>query len=317
MRRWHYRYAGLRIESEWPIPEWAVFARDEPPGPADVHIRQAREAENPAEPQPPPADFRFSIPAVGDFSIRHGREIVVSPVPAADEDEVRLFLLGSAWGALCYQRGMLAMHASVVRTGSGAVAFCGAPGAGKSTLAAWLTARGYDLVSDDLCCFDIGGAEALAFPSAPRLKLWSEALAALGWSREGLARDQSRTDKFILSLPRDERPGRTEPVPLRAICVLTWGDPALTRLRGMTALQRLVGAATYRPSYIESLGKTGPYWEQCFKLARMTPVWTLSRPREWAAMAEILGQLACQWPASGTTSCSGRIDKPTNTRRQS
>jgi hypothetical protein len=77
--------------------------------------------------------------------------------------------------------------------------------------------------------------------------------------------------------------------------VLEWGDLELTRLSGMNGLRRLVSSATYRASFIESLGKTGVYWEQCVQLARVTPVWVLRRPRDWAAMEAAVGLIARQW----------------------
>ena len=64
--------------------------------------------------------------------------------------DVRLFLLGSVWGALALQRGLLPLHASAVGRGRTVHAFTGPPGAGKSTLAAALAARGYPLFTDDM-----------------------------------------------------------------------------------------------------------------------------------------------------------------------
>ncbi len=297
--QWHYHYAGLSIASELPIPEWSIFERKKPDRNVDVRILldRIRQTDTPGRSESwlSPDEFRLCIPEAGEYRIMHGREIVVSPAPAAGEGEVRLFLLGSAWGALCYQRGIPAMHASVVLTSAGAVAFCGAPGAGKSTLAAWLLARGYELVSDDLCCVDVTGPVPRVYLSAPRLKLWSDALAMLELSSEGLARDLCRMDKFIIELTADKKPVRRAAIPLRAVCVLEWGNPGLTRLRGMNALRRLVSSATYRTSFIESLGKTGSYWEQCVQLARLTPVWVLRRPQNWAAMEGAISRIAQQW----------------------
>src|SRR5690606_3396404 len=40
------------------------------------------------------------------YAVSAGREIVVDPYPDAEGSRVRLFLLGSALGALLYQRGL-------------------------------------------------------------------------------------------------------------------------------------------------------------------------------------------------------------------
>jgi hypothetical protein len=297
MAQWHYRYAGLSIASEVPIPEWTVFEQYGPARDVDIHIRlDGRRVKNVTETSEACAasgDYRFFIPEVGEYHVRRGCEIVVSPAPTASENEIRLFLIGSAWGALCYQRGILALHASVVQVDSGAIAFCGETGAGKSTLAARLMACGYPLIGDDLCCFDIAEGMPRVHPSAPRLKLWREALSALAWSSTGLFRDHFRTEKFIVDLTHKRT---LKLAPLRAVCILEWGDINLTRIKGMSGLRRLVASSAYRPSVLESLGKTGDYWEQCAKLARVTPVWELKRPRDWMVLDEVVERIMKQWP---------------------
>ena len=252
MGRWHYGYAGLRVASELPIPEWAAFVQPGSFEDADVRIAlggaqtfQTSEVSKTSEvltPYTTADEYRFHIPEAGDYWVHHGREIIVTPAPDAGAREVRLFLLGSAWGARCYQRGILALHSSVVQAGDHAIAFCGETGSGKSSVAAWLIARGYRLVSDDLCRCEVADEKARVYPSAPRLKLWHDALDVMGWSEEGLERDHFRMDKFHKDLTGFWKPVRS--APLRAIYLLDWGEPSIARLTGMNALRRLVAAAT-------------------------------------------------------------------------
>lgn len=296
MERRYYTYAGLNIISELPLPEWAVFEQPAPPNDADIVI-----ALNNAPPASLPPffqasaplitanEYRFHIPQTGDYWVRHGREIIVAPAPGAGSREVRLFLLGSAWGALCYQRGLLALHASVVRVGECALAFCGATGSGKSSAAAWLAARGHSLVSDDLCHFDIIEDKACVYPSAPRLKLWRDALQALGRSDADLERDHFRMDKFHVA---DLAGAGLQALPLRAICLLEWGPSGMARLSGMNALRCLVAAATYRGELLEPMGQVAAHWQRCAELAKRAPVWAFSRPRDWPAMDAAIDQLS-------------------------
>src|SRR5262245_4187680 len=183
------------------------------------------------------ADFAyFSIPEVGRYKVIEGREIVVMPAPGVGARELRLYLLGPAWVLLCYQLDLLLLHASAVQSGDSAVAFCGPSGAGKSTMATTLACRGYPLISDDLSRVDIGAGQVpLIWPTAARLKLWRDALDALGWPVDGLERDHYRMDKFHVPWPRD---GMSQPVPLRAVYVLEWGEPNLIHLTGTAALRR-------------------------------------------------------------------------------
>ncbi len=58
--------------------------------------------------------FLLAIPGVAAFHVHGGREIIIQPAPQADAAAIRLFLLGSAFGALLHQRGITPMHGSAV-----------------------------------------------------------------------------------------------------------------------------------------------------------------------------------------------------------
>lgn len=74
--------------------------------------------------------------------------------------------------------GFLVLHASVVaRPGGGAVAFVGPVGAGKSTLAAYLTTRGWGLLSDDRAIVNDRGD---VYPTAPYVRISQDAADRFG-----------------------------------------------------------------------------------------------------------------------------------------
>ena len=292
-----YTYTGLHIQSAIPIPEWADFENVNPSD-VDIHIfleNGAKDWETPAPDAPVVCadEYRFSVPEVGAYQVLNGNEIRVSPDPAAGWGEVRLFLLGSAWGALCYQRDLLTLHASVVRVDKGAVAFCAHSQMGKSTMAAYLTKAGYTLVSDDLTRVEIiAQGPPLIYPSAPRLKLWQDALDALDWGSAAMVRDHYRFEKFHLPLSGESR---SQPLPLRAIYVLAWGDLDITQLTGKAALQELVSAATYRGSLLEPMGKMGWYYRQCLELIQHTLVFQFRRPKDLTRMDQTVHYLENNW----------------------
>lgn len=289
---WFYEYAGLRIASEMEIPEWRVFARACDGQDPDVSIF-LNAASEPLSPPPPPAITRdaytFYMPQVGIYSVRNGREIFMTPLYGAGARELRLFLLGAAWGVLCYQRGILLLHASAVRVGQAALAFCGPSGAGKSSLAAALFARGMPLLSDDLCRVEFAAnGSALVYPSAPRLKLWSDALARFQSDAPDKERDYFRAEKYQVPLSALQD---FAPVPLRAIYLLQWGDLQITPLRGIKTLHRLVQFATYREDVPLKLDIVSEYWARMAELARRVSVFLLSRPRGWEALDDTLARL--------------------------
>ncbi len=284
-----YRYAGLRVASDLVLPEWQVFEEPVRFADPDVVIRRLTEARSMMVHRAVdvlPRECRFFLRDAGEYHVRDGREIDVIPEPGAGEAEIRLFILGSAFGTLAYQRGLLCLHASVIAGPGGAVAFCGPSGSGKSTTATLLHQRGHDFVSDDLCRFAVASDHTVCvYPSTPRLKLWRDVLVAVGRDDAELARDHRRNDKFIAQVTHRDA---ITPVPVRAVYLLDWGPVALTRLRGLDALRALVEGATYQPGLLSRMNEVAPHWQRCAALAERVPVFRLVRPRDLAATDAML-----------------------------
>lgn len=114
------------------------------------------------------------IPRGPRLLVENGTRIVYCGAEGHDDRDIALFLLGSAWGALCYQRGLIPIQASAVATGDRIHAFTGHSGTGKSTLAAALAARGRAFFTDDLLIVDPGRLDdrARCFAGETQLKLW-------------------------------------------------------------------------------------------------------------------------------------------------
>lgn len=301
MRKWHYLHAGLRITSDLELPEWDIFLMPDQQGEPDVAIRLDAGCPESSVPSADPeyisaTEYRFCVPETGNYRVTNGSEIAVAPVPGAGQRELRLFLLGSAWGALCYQRGVFAVHAGAVRVGEHVVLFCAGQGGGKSTMTACLAFKGHALVSDDLCCIDMQSTQQpLVYPSTQRLRLWRDALAAFNRDVTMLEQDHFRLDKYLL--PWKEKPEIT-PLRLRGIYLLEWGELGLTRLTGRNALQSFVSAATYRGALLERMGLSGPYWQRCLDLVQNVPVWQLTRPRDITSLDRIAGLLERHWTSN-------------------
>lgn len=298
MHKWHYLYAGLRVSSDLELPEWATFLRAGSFADPDVTIRvDVAQSDGLFAVTPESVittdKYHFFMPEVGAYRIENGKEIVVLPVPLAGQNEIRLFLLGSAWGALCYQRGLFAVHASAVQVGDEAVLFCAFQGKGKSTMTAWLAAYGHTLVSDDLCCINMSTEERpTVYPSTQRFRLWKDALEALGWNSDRLERDHFRLDKYLLPWSGAQL---EQPLPLRAIYLLEWGDDNLQRLNGINALQSFVSAATYRGELLSQMGLAGTYWQSCLQLLQHVPLWELTRQKDLTNMDNIVEMLEQHW----------------------
>jgi hypothetical protein len=292
----YYLYAGLRIASELPLPEWLSFEQPEMEA-TDIAISlgEIPDSESLVAGRRIVTDSecQFAVPGVGSFRISHGREIIIQKSGKSEPRQLRQWLLGSAWGALCYQRGLFLIHASAVVVDAHAVLFCAPSRGGKSTLAATLDANGYSLISDDLCHIAIpeAGSPTL-FPSAPRFKLWADALQTLESRPECLELDPLRAGKFHVTRTGT---GQTTPATLRDIYLLEWGDLNIGRLSGATALRRFWSASTYRPRMLASAEQLGWYSSQSLSVLQRVPVWELTRPRDLQGMSKTVDLLASHW----------------------
>ena len=220
----------------------------------------------------------FTVPEVARYRIRRGSDILVEATAGVPARNVRLYLLGSAFGALLHQRGLLPLHANAVEIEGRAVAFMGASGAGKSTLAAWFHDRGYRVIADDVCVvgFDDAGI-AHAAPGLPRLRLWKEALEVMGRGTNGLDHSyvSEKFDKFDLPIAAEST--RTSDAVLSAIYLLDRADAfSVTRLSSLEAAEA-VFANTYRGAYLDQVAGHRAHWSAAVELVRSVPIFRLAR----------------------------------------
>ena len=133
-----YRLAGLRIVSDLPLSGFPVYRDDPQEQPPDVVIRRAAIPEGLAAATAMITDGQcigryngrevlIDIPATGRFLVRGGNEILVDPAPSSNDNEIRAYLLGTAFGLLCYQRGITPLHAAAIDFAGGCVAFSASP----------------------------------------------------------------------------------------------------------------------------------------------------------------------------------------------
>src|SRR5262249_25236419 len=145
----NYLAYNLGIRSSLFLPE--LMAGN---GKTDVEIRPGRidclPGVNGGEcyVHPKTGDVYLYWQGLGTLLVRSGTEIFVDTVPAVDEGDLHLCILGPALAVLLRQRGLLVLHASAVQVAHGAIAFLASSGGGKSTLAASFYTRGHAVVTD-------------------------------------------------------------------------------------------------------------------------------------------------------------------------
>jgi len=207
--------------------------------------------------------------------IRDGKEIIIDPWPGVDDRVLRLIILGPALAILLHQRGQLALHAATVEVDGKAVAFMGAPGCGKSALAAMLYRRGHTMMADDLTAIQFNGTGIpFVIPGFPQLKLWPEVISALGDNPESLPRIEPGTEKRSYRIT-DGFSQKT--LPLVRIYILNENsNNEIVRLAPQRALLELM-RHSYRASFLKWIGAER-HLSQCASLINKVPIKQLNRP---------------------------------------
>jgi hypothetical protein len=185
-----YRAHGLLVASaiDLPLPPW-------PPGPdrPDLTLRRVYER---AVPDGHPPGQQLATTTRDDGTVLYGlgrdhdrcvlrypglcefvgdpslSDVSVHLHPGVDPGLIRVVAAGALIAVHLRLRQQLVLHASAVRVGDGAIAFVGASGMGKSTLAAALCREGHELVSDDVLRVDLSDpAVVRAHPGSTETRL--------------------------------------------------------------------------------------------------------------------------------------------------
>lgn len=226
-----------------------------------------------------------------------GHAHFVLPRSVPDEEIVHPWLVPAA-ATLNGWHGRQVLHGGAFARDGRGVVVLGDKEDGKSTLLAALALAGeVDILADDLAVIDNGAIQA--GPRCIDLRPGTE--AGLAHSRaHQLVRDAGR-----LRMPLKPCPPAAV---LRAIVVLGWCDGNAVTLRpleqsaGFTALLPHAMSAGWNGNLLDLLG---------------VPVWSLSRPRSWTIMPEVVERVAALADPPGLdprTTARNSPDRGTSTR---
>jgi hypothetical protein len=291
------RIHGLAIRADVPLPGLAALHAGCPDvelelverldAPIPAHTRYRAGAPDDATARVEVVDdvrghtaFRYGDGSAFDVDHRaRPARIRAAVAPGQTLEDLAAYLYGPVLGFLLRARGRLALHASCVQVGDGAVLLAGPPGAGKSTTAAALATRGMPVVSDDLTALDLddGDAPPLAWPSFDHLRLWPEgARVVLG--------DDGRLDRITPTwdkrrFPLDGGAFAGEPLPVRAVVVLRPRRGGRAVLHALGASRALVTLATLTyANYLLDPAMRAHELTQLGALVRAVPVRALTPP---------------------------------------
>lgn len=268
----HYKAFNLHFETPFTCPELLPISNDDAETIDRVVVRFGVVPEHLSDMlQEWPAfetnenELLLRVPGVGNYLVRNGNEIIIAKEDTASEDALRLYLFGSAVGALLQQRGYLTLHASAIKTDKGAVLFAGDSGAGKSTTLQEFLRRGYQKLSDDTIALymDEKSGEVICLPSYPQSKIWQNTADLFEHNTAELRQLHPDMEKYALSTKEHFY---DQELPLHAIYILQVSDEVeeikLEEVRGMAKF-KAVNDNTYRNVYSYKL----PYRQAHFRIA--------------------------------------------------
>lgn len=288
-----YRAFGYSILSEILLPELSVdSALDDK---VDIEIKTLDLSNQWNQLAPSNKNFietesmiMFRIPRKAIFCVQNGNKIIVSPLNEYNQDECRLYILGTCMGIILFQRKILPLHGSVVAVNNGAYAIVGDSGAGKSTLASAFLKRGFQLLTDDVIAVSFSNENVpYVMPSYPQQKLWDKSLSAFGMNAEQFKPLFERETKYAVPVPNYFI---SKPLPLVGIFELLKtvdNKIYIEKIEGMNKL-RCLFTNTYRNFLIRKLGLLEWHLKNSIKISDRVNIYKLQRPTDRFSAYELI-----------------------------
>ena len=286
----HYYAFGLNIESEFELPE---LLKKDMNSPADVIIKKGKVdiQEHQSWFYGTTSKFKLNIKDVGYYEIIDGKQMIIEPLQD-NLDKIRVFLLGSAMGALLFQRGILPIHGSAIKVNNEVFVFSGHSGAGKSTLAQAFIQEGYQLMSDDVVAVEkIDSDSIFIHPAYPQQKLWSQSLDMYKIEDKNLKQIWEGEDKYRLSV---NHAFSHQALSFTTLVQLNVSDQVdklqVKEVHGAEKLKILIDE-TYRNFFAIEMGIQKFHFQLCSLIANQVKVLKLTRPIEGYSPKEMVNRI--------------------------
>ncbi len=276
-----FRYSAfaLSIHSEIELPDLPAGGFE-----PDVVIRIGPVSRRPR--QASMAEEVANHAVAGAFHIRHGREIIVDPLPGVDPAVLRVLLTGRMMAFLLRQRGWLPLHASGVSLNGQAILFLGPSGSGKSTTAAAFHSRGHQVVTDDVGAVRVViGGQCLLRPAGSRVRLLDGSQAVFNGAEPGSVH---QWDKRLFDLGRSEL---RELIRVRRIYVLREGEEVRLELIPTLAAVTDLSINSFVKHWRMDKEAMAAHLRDCASVAAAIPLYRLTRPRSLERLPELVRRI--------------------------
>lgn len=240
-----------------------------------------------------PRSYLVRFPGLVDFEIStDGESIKAWPARGAQPATMEHLFLNQAVPLALSRQGKLVLHASAVDFGGRALAFIGASGRGKSTLATSFATNGARFITDDGLQLAWSDVQLTAIPSHPSVRLWEDSSLAL-FDKTMTAAAPIEYSSKTRFLAGPEIAFCDESQPLRRIYLLGPGSaawPAIERAKPASTLMALV-----RNSFlldIDEKGMLALHFDELSRIANLPIHYHLDYPRRYEELAQVRDVIA-------------------------
>ena len=234
----------------------------------------------------------IAFPGLADFRISSdGKRIDVYPYTNVSRATVETLLVTQAQPLALSKQGKLVLHGSAVDIDGLAIAFVGASGMGKSTLATGFAQNGFPFMTDDSVQVVASASGYVVMPSHESIRLWHDSHNALLDDTTELAPQPEHTTK-VRVLSNVSLPHCATARPLKAIYFLTNYITEDTKIMSQAPAASLLGLV--QSSFLLDNQLPEDYYAQFEMLSDLVSqvnCFTLSYPRAYHALDELISQV--------------------------
>lgn len=224
-------------------------------------------------------DLRLSIDGIGKFRIYNGNKIFWHKENLSINDrDIANFLLGSSFGAILIQRGILVLHANALVKNNKCVICAGPSGSGKSTLAYFLISKGWKLITDDLVAIN---DDLNVLPGIQRIKLWEDAMKYFDLNVKEFTKVREGINKYVLL--KNSFNSFEEKIKIDSIYFIenrfsNLNNYGITKLESEQKKFKKLIKNIYRPRFVRGLKAESRNFIKLAKISRKAEIYSLNLP---------------------------------------
>ena len=227
--------------------------------------------------------YLLRFPDLADFGVSaDGLTVTCSPASNVSDGTLQHLYLNQVRPLALSRLGKLVFHASAVEVERSAIAFLGASGRGKSTLAANFATSGYQFLTDDALVVEPHGYDYQVLPSHPSVRLWADSQKEMLVNQIAKTGSPVHFTSKLRFLAGDKLPHCDKPRPLRRVYFLGDGSAKEITFQRLSVPEAFIDWV--KNSFLldaEEQATISAHFDGVAKLANRLPSYHLDYPRRF------------------------------------